>query len=41
MMSQRLDQMRDRIRTLHDSIRTEDAYVFWAKEFILFHKKRR
>jgi len=34
-MSQLLDQMRDRIRTLHYSIRTEDAYVLWAKQFIL------
>jgi len=39
-MSQLLDQMRDRIRTLHYSIRTEDAYVLWAKQFILFHRKR-
>ena len=40
-MSQLLDQMRDRIRTLHYSIRTEDSYVLWAKQFILFHRKRR
>jgi len=39
-MSQLLDQMRDRIRTLHYSIHTEDAYVHWAKQFILFHGKR-
>ena len=39
-MSRLLDQMRDRIRTLHYSIRTEDAYVLWAKQFILFHRKR-
>ena len=39
-MSQLLDQMRDRIRTLHYSIRTEDAYVLWAKQFILFHGQR-
>ena len=39
-MSQLLDQMRDRIRTLHYSIRTEDSYVLWAKQFILFHRKR-
>ena len=39
-MSQLLDQMRDRIRILHYSIRTEDAYVLWAKQFILFHGKR-
>jgi hypothetical protein len=39
-MSQLLDQMRNRIRTLHYSIRTEYAYVLWAKQFILFHGKR-
>ena len=38
-MSQLLDQMGDRIRTLHYSIRTEDAYVLWAKQFGLFHRK--
>ena len=40
MMSQLLGLMRDRIRTLHDSIRTEDAYLLCAKQFILFPKKR-
>ena len=39
-MSQLLDNLRDQIRTLHYSIRTEDAYVLWAKKFILFHGKR-
>jgi integrase len=39
-MSQLLDGMRDRIRTLHYSIRTEDAYVLRARRFILFHGKR-
>jgi integron integrase len=39
-MSQLLDQMRDRLRTLHYSIPTEAAYVLWAKQFILFHGKR-
>ena len=34
------DLMRDRIRTLHYSIRAEDAYLLWAKQFIFFHKKR-
>jgi len=32
--------MRQRIRTLHYSLRTEDAYVLWARRFILFHGKR-
>ena len=39
-MSQLLDRMRDEIRVRHYSIRTEDAYVLWAKQFILFHGKR-
>src|SRR5262249_18384086 len=37
---QALDRVRDRVRTLHYSIRTEDAYVPWIKRFILFHRKR-
>jgi integron integrase len=39
-MAKLLDRVRDRVRTLHDSIRTEDAYVPWIKRFILFHRKR-
>jgi len=35
-----LDQMRDHIRALHYSIRTETAYLGWVKQFILFHHKR-
>ncbi|MGZ4924195.1 MAG: integron integrase [Halobacteriota archaeon] len=35
-----LDQMRERIRVKHYSIRTETQYVQWAKRFILFHNKR-
>lgn len=35
-----LDQVRAAIRTLHYSIRTEQAYVDWIRRFILFHKKR-
>ena len=35
-----LDQVRDAIRTLHYSIRTEQAYLYWIKQFILFHNKR-
>jgi len=34
-----LDQMRVVVRTLHYSIRTEDAYVDWARRYILFHNK--
>ena len=35
-----LDQVRDRIRRLHYSHRTEKAYVHWIRRFILFHHKR-
>ena len=35
-----LEQLRQRIRALHYSIRTEQAYVDWARRFILFHGKR-
>ena len=35
-----LDQVRQRIRVLHYSIRTEKSYVDWIKRYILFHGKR-
>jgi len=36
--SRLLDQVRDKIRLKHYSIRTEEqAYVDWIKRFILFH----
>lgn len=35
-----LDQVRDRIRRLRYSHRTEKAYVHWIRRFILFHDKR-
>lgn len=35
-----LDQVRAMIRAKHYSLRTEEAYVYWAKRFILFHGKR-
>lgn len=35
-----LDQVRDRIRVKHYSIRTETQYVHWIKRFILHHDKR-
>ncbi len=35
-----LDQVRDRIRRKHYSIRTEQAYVDWIRRFILHHNKR-
>lgn len=36
-----LDQMRERIRTLHYSIRTEHSYVDWVKRYIWFYKGKR
>jgi site-specific recombinase XerD len=35
-----LDQVRQRIRALHYSYRTEQAYVYWIRFFILFSGKR-
>jgi integron integrase len=35
-----LDQLRERIRYLHYSLRTEDAYVYWTRAFIRFHGVR-
>ena len=35
-----LDQLRERIRYLHYSIRTEEAYVHWVRAFIRFHGLR-
>ena len=35
-----LDQIRARIRYRHYSVRTERAYVDWARRFVLFHGKR-
>jgi integron integrase len=32
-----LDQLREQIRYLHYSLRTEEAYVYWVKFFIRFH----
>jgi integron integrase len=32
-----LDQMRERIRYKHYSLRTEKAYLFWVRRFIRFH----
>jgi hypothetical protein len=35
-----IDQLRERIRFLHYSFRTEDAYVYWVKCSIRFHGLR-
>lgn len=35
-----LDQVRERVRYLHYSIRTEEAYVYWIRGFVRFHGTR-
>ncbi len=35
-----LDRLRAAIRVRHYSIRTEEAYVDWARRYVLFHGKR-
>jgi integron integrase len=35
-----LDQVRNKLRVKHYSIRTEQAYTDWIKRYILFHGKR-
>lgn len=39
-MPKLLDEVRDSLRRRHYSIRTEEAYLGWIKQFILFHEKR-
>ena len=34
-----LDRVRHAIRTRHYSRRTEEAYVYWIRRYILFHRK--
>jgi integron integrase len=36
-----LDQVRERLRYLHYSLRTEQAYVFWVRAFVRFHGSTR
>ena len=38
--SRLLEQLRERIRYLHYSIRTEEAYVHWVRAFVRFHGLR-
>jgi integron integrase len=38
--SKLVDRIRAVIRAKHYSRRTEEAYIHWAKQFILFHRKR-
>jgi integron integrase len=35
-----LEQVRDKLRTLHYSYRTEQQYLQWIRRFILFHARR-
>ena len=35
-----LEQVKQKARLKHYSIRTEQAYVSWIRRFILFHGKR-
>ena len=38
--SKLLDQMREVLRVKHYSLRTEEAYVQWARRFLKFHRDR-
>ena len=40
LRSVRLLQMPERIRYCHYSLRTEQAYLFWVRRFIRFHRLR-
>jgi hypothetical protein len=35
-----LDQLREVLRVKHYSLRTEEAYVLWARRFLKFHRDR-
>ena len=35
-----LDRVRERVRGLHYSLRTEEAYVYWTRAFVRFHGLR-
>jgi integrase len=39
-VSRLLEQVREAVRTRHYSIRTEEAYIRWVREYILFCGKR-
>lgn len=34
-----LDQMRERLRYMHYSLRTEQTYLFWVRWFIMGERK--
>ncbi|GAB4113878.1 MAG: class 1 integron integrase IntI1 [Rubrivivax sp.] len=35
-----LDRLREQIRLLHYSLRTEESYVYWVRSYIRFHENR-
>ena len=35
-----LEQVRQRLRTKHYSIRTEESYIHWIRKYILYHNKK-
>ncbi|MCK9189422.1 phage integrase N-terminal SAM-like domain-containing protein [Acidithiobacillus sp.] len=35
-----LELVREALRLRHYSLRTEQAYAYWVKRFVLFHSKR-
>jgi hypothetical protein len=35
-----LDQVRDRLRLKNFAYRTEKSYLYWIKQYFLFHNKR-
>jgi hypothetical protein len=35
-----LDQVRDRLRLRNYAYQTEKSYLYWIKQYILFHNKR-
>jgi len=39
-MSQLIDQLRDEIRVRHYSIRTEQSYSDWVRQYVQFHNLR-
>ena len=39
-MPKLLEEVRDLIRTRRYSYRTEEAYLYWIRQYILFHGKR-
>lgn len=39
-MPRLLEQARSAVRLKHYCVRTEEVYLHWVKEYILFHRKR-